>query len=266
MHNSRLNRLMLTQRFQEGQSRVIDLASVDQDECGDNPHSIKLMIDFFYHSTYDPRDCKTWYEYLNGCNATAPITAASTEEQDDTNKPAGTCVQAEGKDENVANSSNKKLVMHAELYALGSKYQISGLREKACDNFANDVSDEWAIDDLVKAIETTFTKITDSDGRFQSIVRNACVERVAWLIDNKDFRSVVESIDGLGLQLFDDLFRQGEGFQTRQCAMCGTFSRSKCAEETCCHGWKDGGSMGYYLPWHCDLGICSECREYNAHY
>lgn len=301
--------------MQEGRTGVIELATVDEDEDGDNPNTVKLMIDYFYDSRYDASGCKTWYEYLDRKSKDSAAVVVDPEEQSHRNKrlrlstpldlDAGVGKVAMSDNSASAHSGrkikhsssthsrrklelvpklpissspsesktgasdveNKNLIIHAELYALGSKYQIPDLQAEVCKNFALDACKGATVDNLVQALETAFTKkLTESaiDSRFRSLVRETCVKNATRLIDHDDFITLVASTQGLALELFREAIRQRSSESTtriRRCAGCGSLYSSACAGDACRHEWEVGGRAGYLVPWNCDIRLCGKCAR-----
>ncbi|GJC85450.1 hypothetical protein ColLi_08288 [Colletotrichum liriopes] len=60
-------------------------------------------------------------------------------------------------------SSNKNLVLHANVYALSRKYGISGLRSLAFDKFKTEADNQWDTEEFLHAAEKVYTSCSDGD-------------------------------------------------------------------------------------------------------
>ncbi|KZL66488.1 BTB/POZ domain-containing protein [Colletotrichum tofieldiae] len=60
-------------------------------------------------------------------------------------------------------SSNKNLVLHANVYALSRKYGISGLRSLAFEKFKTEADNQWDTEEFLHAAEKVYTSCSDGD-------------------------------------------------------------------------------------------------------
>ncbi|KAI7505191.1 hypothetical protein KC347_g8081 [Hortaea werneckii] len=139
--------------FKEGATGTIELQSsadpnaAKDDPSLDDPDAVKLMIDFLY--LHD-------YVAIETCFSETP------------------------------NSSNKRTlgatggdagsIMHAKVYALGSKYQIPSLQSTSLKKFEAAVALAWDSEEFVHAVHLVHTTTPDADKSLRDVTARVILE------------------------------------------------------------------------------------------
>ncbi|KAK7746229.1 hypothetical protein SLS62_009445 [Diatrype stigma] len=106
-----------------------------------------------------------------------------------------------------SSNSPNNLTIHAQLYALATKYGVSGLAALAADRFERGVCRDWATDEFLRAAREAYTSTDRGDRRLRDAVLGA-VQAHPELLARPP---VQDAIRGLELS-FDLLMRmRGEG-------------------------------------------------------
>jgi hypothetical protein len=109
------------------------------------------------------------------------------------------------------------LSMHAEVYAVGAKYQIAFLQEVALDKFKQEAETHWHAEQFVEAIDITFHVTPGNDLQLRLAVKTLSIQNYARLVDNADFAETVDCIDGLAFDLFRELCSHNRAL--RECCL-----------------------------------------------
>lgn len=215
-------------------------------EC-DDPQAVKLMIDFFYYTTYDV--------------STAPSSVVGSDEVDHLERPVSEASRASDTTEhgNEPTISEKHtdapaqnhLSTHAKVYALASKYDVPKLRSMASKNFQIACGSYWELGNIIDAMNIVFKTTAPNDLTLRKILRQTLAEKSVDLVHENSFREAVESIDGLSFDLFQDLTHTLP--LRRRCKVCQKINISECARDGCSHFGFDQQC--------CDInGDCVTCR------
>jgi hypothetical protein len=116
------------------------------------------------------------------------------------------------------------LSMHAELYALGAKYQIAPLQWLALNKFKQEVEAHWHTEQFIEAIDVAFRTTSATDLQLRLTIKTLTIQHYARLVDNVDFAETVNSIDGLAFGLFEELCSHTETLR-KCCAAASRFDR-----------------------------------------
>ena len=140
---------------------------------------------------------------------------------------------------------------NANVFALGSKYDIPHLQTKALTKFKV-AARLWSKDELIESIPIVFNTAPDNDSLRVAI--NAIITaNSAQLTNDSAFEDAVNDIEGLAFQLFrlQTLHRGGQ----RTCLGCSVVYESKCAVQGCPR--EVFGGVERHI---CDkTGICTGC-------
>ncbi|VUC32711.1 unnamed protein product [Clonostachys rosea] len=134
----------------------------------DDPVAVKMMIRYFYHLDYSPPGIKT----------------ASHQ----------TPVQLSQASRPQASATPTHLVLHAQVYALGEKYGIPGLKALAATKFKNEVDQHWHSQDFLLALKEVYSSTVDHDRSLRDIVVQA-VSAHLQLLETKDFQDAIKGLD-----------------------------------------------------------------------
>jgi hypothetical protein len=94
------------------------------------------------------------------------------------------------------------LEMHAKMFAIASKYDITPLEHTAREKFKSQFNGQWAPADLIAAIEIVFNHTPDREIELRNTLKDAIVQHAAFLVQTPGFGEAVASIDGLVYDLF----------------------------------------------------------------
>ncbi|KAH9826501.1 hypothetical protein Tdes44962_MAKER00464 [Teratosphaeria destructans] len=162
----------------EGEDGIITLqaATTDDDEDDvslDDPEAVKLMIDFLYCHDYE-----------------APVVFITVDEAN---------IGVSG--QKITPSGDCNTVMHAKMYALGSKYSIPSLQTVALGKFMEAASYAWNTDDFVTTIGLVYTNTPDEDKGLRDIAARTIIKHSSTLLQRPEIESQVRSISGLAYDL-----------------------------------------------------------------
>lgn len=189
----------------------------------DDPQAVELMLTYLYTLDYPQIVSKP---LTNGIHAEEPSTPISKEysreeEQfiETTPSEAGSeSIKKKGKKKkrgsvqatnglvdtvteqpapppppDAAPHANSNLVIHAKLYALGSKYGIHGLKTLSADKFEKEVEHSWESDDFLRAAQEAYTSAGD-DRTIRDAVLNA-MKLHPQLLDRKQVQDVIKRLE-----------------------------------------------------------------------
>ncbi|CAH0019873.1 unnamed protein product [Clonostachys rhizophaga] len=167
----------------------------------DDPVAVKMMIRYFYFLDYSPPETKPsshqtpTYFNLEGHGQGAifgeaiyPSTAQGTKKFNNKNKP-----KAEPTFFTTATTSSH-LVLHAQVYALAEKYDISGLKALAATKFKSEVDSHWHSEDFMLALQEVYNSTVDHDRVLRDIVVQA-VSGHLQLLESKPFQQAIKGLD-----------------------------------------------------------------------
>jgi hypothetical protein len=134
-----------------------------EDFSHDDPEAVKCMFDFIYSHDY---------------GVTTPPT------------------------ENTLSADDHGLCLHANVYALGEKYQIAALKEAALKKFEGAVETSWSSEDFRNSVRIVFTSTAHQDKGMRNLVTRIISQHRRELAANPDMETTVRPIDGLAYELW----------------------------------------------------------------
>jgi hypothetical protein len=137
------------------------------------------------------------------------------------------------------------LPLHAAVYGIAEKYDVSGLKELAKTRFESAAKSEWNSADFSTAIELVYSTTPDSDEGLRSIVLDTLAQNPS-LFARDDIEQVVKRINGLAY----DLLKAQGGLMRFQCAGCTL---------------KLDPDHSLYVK-HCDHLFCDNCARARGNY
>ncbi|KAI7240294.1 hypothetical protein KC343_g7155 [Hortaea werneckii] len=150
-----------------------DPDAAKDDPSLDDPDAVKLMIDFLYLHNYVA---------IETCFSETP--------------------KASNKRTLGATDGDAGSIMHAKVYALGSKYQIPSLQSTSLKKFEAAAALAWDSEEFVHAVHLVYTTTPDSDKGLRDIAAHVILEHEKELCDKPAMEAVVRSFDGLAYNLF----------------------------------------------------------------
>ena len=121
-----------------------------------------------------------------------------------------------------ANPGGRDLVMHAKMYALGSKYGIKSLQAAALDKFTNEIKDGWCDEDLPEALLWVYTATPDSDKGLRKIATDSLHAHQDELLPKPEIESCIRNITGLAYDLLKAKPVPKADIDGPSCNTCGT--------------------------------------------
>lgn len=144
-------------------------------------------------------------------------------------------------------TSDNNIVMHAEMYAMGSKYAIPSLQTLAAEKFKRGAELAWNTDAFSTAIALGFSTTPDSDKGLRSIITATILNHAETLLDKPDIEDCVRNISGLSYDLLRSRILKPSS--TVLCGVCNATTTKLCRS---CRKGHCGCSNGY----------CSNCCQY----
>ncbi|KAH7468414.1 hypothetical protein FOMA001_g15667 [Fusarium oxysporum f. sp. matthiolae] len=152
----------------------------------DDPAAVRKMIGYLYNIDYNPTT-KQMPDYDDDVEA----------ELSDTEYDAETRSKSwNGEDGRSVNLLlSPQLSLHAEVYALGEKYRIEGLKKAAKGKFESEIqSGNVGIDDFAEAAEEVYTSTVNEDRGLRDVVVKM-IEQDILLLDHVVVREVMRATD-----------------------------------------------------------------------
>ncbi|KAK7214707.1 hypothetical protein V2G26_002710 [Clonostachys chloroleuca] len=166
----------------------------------DDPVAVEMMIRYFYFLDYSPPETKSashqtpTYFNLEGHGqgsifggAIYPPAAQGTKKSNKNKPKAETTFFT-----NTIAPSH--LVLHAQVYALAEKYNISGLKALAATKFKCEVDSHWHSEDFMLALKEVYNSTVDHDRVLRDIVVQA-VSGHLQLLESKPFQEAIKGLD-----------------------------------------------------------------------
>ena len=208
---------LLTNSWQEGQSGVIDLKSIESnaertDEDGDvcdDPEIVKLMVQYFYHFDYSPTADPvsapaSSTEIAATITKTKPIRDRGNIMTPLTNmrpRPIFEARQSAIFPPSVTPRSQVHIVEHAKVFAMAVKYQVNGLRDLATLKFKQSAMTDWDHDNFAYAIPIVYKSTPEDIPQLREIVADTIHEHFDVLKDKATIEAVVCNIPHLAYDL-----------------------------------------------------------------
>ena len=79
-------------------------------------------------------------------------------------------------DQRLQNQVAAPLSIHADMYALGDKYQVKGLQHLAASKFKASLASHWDSPDFITAVQTVYSSTPDSNRLLRDIVVEAFMD------------------------------------------------------------------------------------------
>lgn len=110
-------------------------------------------------------------------------------------------VTASPSDDEVS-ASGHGLCLHANVYALGEKYEIAAMKEASLQKFKDDAETSWNGEDFRNAMEIVFTSTADQDKGLRDLVARVLSQHRRELAADPAVETTVRRIDGLAYELW----------------------------------------------------------------
>ncbi|RMY31081.1 hypothetical protein D0866_07544 [Hortaea werneckii] len=220
--------------FKEGATGTIELQSTadpnatKDDPSLDDPAAVKLMIDFLY--LHDYPNIRTYLD------ASESIKFFS---------------------ETLFDSGDAGAIMHAKVYALGSKYQIPSLQNASLKKFEEAAVVAWATDEFVHAVHLVHSTTPDSDKGLRDITARVILEHDDELCNKPAMEAVIRNFDGLAYNLMKEQTKRPKKTEGPTCLTCGKVRVQACSgyhdyycsrNFVCCDCYDKDKNGGYYCP------------------
>ncbi|KAI7218604.1 hypothetical protein KC333_g3497 [Hortaea werneckii] len=232
--------------FKEGATGTIELQSTadpnaaKDDPSLDDPAAVKLMIDFLY--LHDYANMRTWLDSSGVCQ--------------------GFSYGLVGNGPGDAGA-----IMHAKVYALGSKYQIPSLQSASLKKFEKAAVVAWATKEFVHAVHLVHSTTPDSDKGLRDITARVILEHDDELCNKPAMEAVVRSFDGLAYNLMKEQTKRLKKSKGPTCLTCGKVRIQVCngypcycgRNFVCCDCYDKDKHGAYYCP------DCLQCKAKMGH-
>ncbi|RMZ00526.1 hypothetical protein D0860_07962 [Hortaea werneckii] len=213
-----------------------DLNAAKDDLSLDDPAAVKLMIDFLY--LHDYPTIRTCLDSSEACNAW--IMGVTDH-----------------------NPGDAGAIMHANVYALGCKYQIPSLQSAALKKFEEAAALAWATDEFVHAVHLVHSTTPDSDKGLRDITARVIVEHGDELCTKLAMEAVVRSFDGLAYNLMKEMTKRSKKTKGPKCLTCNKISIRECEDKYYCG--RQSISCNCYDRKACGGYYCEGCLERKGH-
>ncbi|KAF2162410.1 hypothetical protein M409DRAFT_27035 [Zasmidium cellare ATCC 36951] len=223
----------------EGEEGVIELKAVDsygedEDFSCDDPDAVSSMVDFIYLGDYglSPSAAVAATSSTPAAQQTNIFAAPDDEEIAPVEAPPvdwssvappkrnkkkrhvdsfgwgvpqqGFCTEHDpeiGSPTRIPQSKGS-LTMHARLYALAVKYNLSDLKKVAIEKMKLAVRGTWDREDFAKAIAVAFGATPDGDRGMRDIIIQTILSCSANLVSDPVVEKAINAVDGLPFELF----------------------------------------------------------------
>ncbi|ORY67586.1 uncharacterized protein BCR38DRAFT_522484 [Pseudomassariella vexata] len=91
-------------------------------------------------------------------------------------------------------TTTSNLVIHARVYALGSKYGIKGLKNLSADKFEDEVKRHWDTEDFLGAAQEAYTSTSEQDRTIRDSVLNT-IKSHPELLGRKQVQEVIKKLE-----------------------------------------------------------------------
>ncbi|KAI7459835.1 hypothetical protein KC367_g8948 [Hortaea werneckii] len=153
--------------------------------------------------------------------------------------------------DNDATARRDELCLHANVYALGEKYEIAAMKETSLRKFADKAESSWNSEDFRNAVKIVFTTTVKQDSNLRDLVARILSEHRRELAPDSAVETTVRQVDGLAYRLWK-MATTGKG---PTCNVCqSVFVRR-------CQGCRKPGK-GYDTIAHFVSCKCEEERRY----
>lgn len=140
------------------------------------------MIDFLYKAQYDI-----------GC---------STERaEDESLQPAHAVAANAGDDHQSAQEPGAPLIVHANLYTLGDKYNIPSLKELAHRNYGELVATQWNTKAFLESAEIIYDNIVVERDMLKDVIYEKARSNISTLISEPGFQGLLRRINDLAADI-----------------------------------------------------------------
>lgn len=151
--------------------------------------------------------------------------------------------------DNEVTAHKVDLCLHANVYALGEKYEIAALKEASVRKFAERAESSWNSEDFRNAVKIVFTTTADQDKDLRDLVARILSQHRRELAPDPAVETAVRQVDGLAYRLWkmtttergptcntcqSVLVRRCQCFRKsgKGCSTIAHFVSCKCEEET----------------------------------
>lgn len=120
-------------------------------------------------------------------------------------------------------------IMHAKMYALGSKYGIKSLKDVALGKFKEAAMYAWNHGDFVEAIGIVYSTTPDGDKGLRDIVTRVLLDHSQVISGKQAVEACIRGIDGLAYDLWKASSANANmATSGPSCAVCGTARAHSC--------------------------------------
>jgi hypothetical protein len=135
---------------------------------------ISRLITYLYTGEYEP--CALlWVSGFSLMNLPKSAAVPSTTQHSYPNENRCACLIRnehcyESNKEATSFQISAPLSIHADMYALGDKYQVGGLQRLAASKFKASLAHHWNSPDFITAVQTVYTSTPDSNRMLRDVV------------------------------------------------------------------------------------------------
>lgn len=150
----------------------------------DDPSAVSKMVSFLYGAKY------------------------SVEPDMDTGaSPRGTAAQRD---------AGEALVMHANLYVLGDKYDIPPLKEMACRSYEELVKTRWYTKAYRESAELVYGSIVAEKDPLKDVIYEAARANIRSMVNQPGFQSLLRRINNFAADLLVSFVQKADSTQSKR--------------------------------------------------
>ena len=197
----------LTNPRQEGDTGIITLkaapsdgeSSAEGDDVCDEPETVKLMVEYFYHFDYLRRT-----ESLSNSAAGLPLASRTAGSWSAKGKAKNTLARVRlspPTDQTQQPSPQIYIIEHAKVFAIAVKYQIDGLRDLAASKFRDAASAHWDHDDFVHSIYITYNSTAEEVTQLREVVAEILHQHFDHIEEESELESALCNVPRLAYEV-----------------------------------------------------------------
>jgi hypothetical protein len=180
----------------------------------DDPLSVEQMVEYFYRLDYSDGspahsvggEHLQTPDVLNSEMLAAAADVAADADADVDDKSLDDILTSSQRD--LASDDTPKgfpLLLHAQMYAMGEKYQIIGLKSLAKSKFEVVTKENWHDDMFSSTVDQIYKSTPNSDRGLRDIMVDLACQHIASLELRQDFQEMLESLPLFTLDLLRKL-------------------------------------------------------------
>lgn len=217
------------------------------------------MIDFLYTNEYRAPMLPAFSSDPSaslGSGASVGIGQPATQYAPTIPSPESSTVSGESAHSGAALdlSIDCNIIMHAKMYAIGTKYDIASLKAAAREKFSTAIEHAWDRPVFARVIRLVFSTTADEDEGLRNQLVEIIQRNESALACNPDVEAAILSIDKLSYRLWKANATRDNTSKGPKCLVCGNAYTQRCQDRPC---------KRYFVS--CDCGLfmfCESHREY----